>query len=244
MRTFMISIAEWNVEINALFESTRDYCEGYLCDGAADFSVKVSAEDIDFERKKSEREDILEGIPVRKFSDEYLETLAVYRKLCRELLNRDTLLFHGSVIAVDGVGYLFTAKSGTGKSTHTALWRREFGARAEMINDDKPLLKIKENKILACGTPWNGKHGLGCNKIVPLKAICILERDTQNHIERISAQEALPMLMQQSFRTGTPAGMMRLLDMLEQIIDKTNIYRLGCNMEPEAAHVSYDGMQK
>lgn len=244
MTRFMISIAEWNVEINALFESTRDYCEGYLCDGAADFSVKVSAEDIDLERKKSEREDILEGIPVRKFSDEYLETLAVYRKLCRELLNRDTLLFHGSVIAVDGVGYLFTAKSGTGKSTHTALWRREFGARAEMINDDKPLLRVTKDGVFACGTPWNGKHRLGCNKIVPLKAICILERDRTNHIEKISAKEALPMLIQQSFRTGNSADTMLLLDLLEQIISKTSLYRLGCNVEPEAAHVSYDGMQK
>ena len=244
MTTFMISIAGWKVEINAMFELCRTYCEDYLCEGDADFLVEISEKDIIYERKKSEQEDILEGIPVRKFSDEYLETLAVYRKICTELLNRDALLFHGSVIAVDGEGYLFTAKSGTGKSTHTALWRREFGERAEMINDDKPLLKIKENKILACGTPWNGKHRLGCNKIVPLKAICILERAAQNHIERISAQEALPMLMQQSFRTGTPAGMMRLLDMLEQIMDKTKIYRLGCNMDPEAAHVAYDGMQK
>ena len=243
MTIFTISVAGWNVEICALFESTRDYCREYLCDGAADLSVRVSAEDIDLERKKSEREDLLDGIPVRHFSDAYLETLAVYRKLCRELLNRDTLLFHGSVVAVDGEGYLFTAKSGTGKSTHTALWRREFGERAEMINDDKPLLKIKENEILACGTPWNGKHRLGCNKIVPLKAICILERDRTNHIERIDAKEALPMLIQQSFRTGNPADTVLLLDLLEQIIGKTKLYRLGCNVDPEAAHVAFDGMQ-
>jgi hypothetical protein len=173
-----------------------------------------------------------------------LETLAVYRKICTELLKRDTLLFHGSVIAVDGEGYLFTAKSGTGKSTHTSLWRQEFGERAEMINDDKPLLKIAGDTVLVCGTPWNGKHRLGCNKIVPLKAICILERDTDNHIHRISAQEALPMLFQQSFRTGEPVGMVRLLDLLETIMSRTKIYRLGCNMNPEAARVAFEGMQK
>lgn len=244
MAQFTIRIADQLVEVSANFDTTRQYCKEFLANGPADFFVEILEKDIVFERKKSEQEDILEGIPVRKFSDEYLETLAVYRKICTELLNRDTLLFHGSVIAVDGKGYLFTAKSGTGKSTHTALWRREFGKRAEMINDDKPLLKIKESEILACGTPWNGKHRLGCNKIVPLKAICILERDAQNHIERISAQEALPMLMQQSFRIGTPIGMMRLLDMVEQIMEKTKIYRLGCNMDPEAAHVAYDGMQQ
>ena len=244
MSRFTIRIADLLIEVSANFDTTYQYCKEFLASGPADFLVEISEKDIIYERKKSEQEDILEGIPVRKFSDEYLETLAVYRKICRELLNRDTLLFHGSVIAVDGEGYLFTAKSGTGKSTHTSLWLNEFGERAEMINDDKPLLKINEKEILACGTPWNGKHRLGCNKIVPLKAICILERDTQNHIERISAHEALPILMQQSFRTGTPAGMMRLLDVLEQIMDKIKIYRLGCNMDPEAAHVAYDGMQK
>ena len=244
MTSFYIALAGWNVGINAIFESTKQFCLEYLCESKPEFEVSIDQKDVDFERENSEKEDILEGIPVRKFSDEYLETLAVYRKICTELLNRDTLLFHGSVIAVDGEGYLFTAKSGTGKSTHTALWRRAFGNRAEMINDDKPLLKITENGIFACGTPWNGKHRLGCNKMVPLKAICILERDKENHIAKISGQEALPMLIQQSFRTGTPAGTLKLMDFLEQIIGKTNIYRLGCNMNPEAAHVAYDGMNR
>ena len=60
---------------------------------------------------------------MRKYSDIYLETMAVYRKIEDKLLDYDTILFHGSAVAVDGVGYLFTAKSGTGKSTHTRLWR-------------------------------------------------------------------------------------------------------------------------
>ena len=244
MITFTITIATYNVAIAAQYPSTKEYCKDYITEAEADFLVTVNPSDITYEREKSEKEDILEGIPVRHFSDAYLETLAVYRKICKELLKRDTLLFHGSVIAVDGEGYLFTAKSGTGKSTHTALWRREFGDRAEMINDDKPLLKIAEKEILACGTPWNGKHRLGCNRIVPLKAICILERDEENHIERISGREALSMLMQQSFRTGKPQDMMMLLDLLEQIMEKTKIYRLGCNMDPAAAHVAYDGMQE
>ncbi|MBQ2916036.1 MAG: hypothetical protein IJC50_06175 [Clostridia bacterium] len=244
MIDFTIKIADNNIAVQVQHLSTKEYCKEYITEAEADFLVTVSSEDIAFERRKSEREDMLEGIPIRHFSDAYLETLAVYRKICTELLKRDTLLFHGSAIAVDGEGYLFTAKSGTGKSTHTSLWRQEFGERAEMINDDKPLLKIAGDTVWVCGTPWNGKHRLGCNKIVPLKAICILERDTDNHIHRISAQEALPMLLQQSFRTGGPVGMMRLLDLLETIMSRTKIYRLGCNMNPEAARVAFEGMQK
>ncbi len=243
MTTFTISLAGFCVEINSIFETTRTFCRDYLCEGTPEISVTVSSEDITFEREKSAKEDLLEGIPIRQFSDKYLETLAVYRKICTYLLEREVLLFHGSAIAVDGVAYLFTAKSGTGKSTHTALWRQVFGERAVMINDDKPLLKLTPEGVLVCGTPWNGKHGLGCNKMVPLKAICILERAEQNAITPMDAAEALPMLMQQSFRTGTPGGTVLLFDILDKLTKRVQLYRLGCNMDPQAAVVAYEGMK-
>ena len=243
MTTFTISLADFCVEINSIFETTRTFCRDYLCEATPEFSVTIFPEDITFEREKSAKEDLLEGIPVRQFSDEYLETLAVYRKICAKLLERETLLFHGSAIAVDGVAYLFTAKSGTGKSTHTALWRQVFKDRAVMINDDKPLLKLTSDGVLVCGTPWNGKHGLGCNRMVPLKAICILERAEQNTIVPVDAVEALPMLLQQSFRTGTPNGTVLLFDILDKLTKRVQLYRLGCNMDPQAAIVAYEGMK-
>ena len=243
MTTFTISLAGFCVEINSIFETTRTFCRDYLCEATPEFSVTIFPEDITFEREKSAKEDLLEGIPVRQFSDEYLETLAVYRKICAKLLERETLLFHGSAIAVDGVAYLFTAKSGTGKSTHTALWRQVFKDRAVMINDDKPLLKITSGGVLVCGTPWNGKHGLGCNRMVPLKTICILERAEQNTIHPVDAVEALPMLLQQSFRTGTPNGTVLLFDILDKLTKRVQLYRLGCNMDPQAAIVAYEGMK-
>lgn len=243
MTTFTISLAGFCVEINSIFETTRTFCRDYLCEGTPEFTVTITPKDITLEREKSAKEDLLEGIPVRQFSDEYLETLAVYRKICAKLLERETLLFHGSAIAVDGVAYLFSAKSGTGKSTHTALWRQVFNDRAVMINDDKPLLKLTSDGVLVCGTPWNGKHGLGCNRMVPLKAICILERAENNTIAPVDAAEALPMLLQQSFRTGTPNGTVLLFDILDKLTKRVQLYRLGCNMDPQAAIVAYEGMK-
>lgn len=145
--------------------------------------METSQSDIEYEREKSALEDRKEGLPIRNFPDSYLETLAVYRKFAENLLAYDTVLFHGSVVAVDGIGYLFTAKSGTGKSTHTRLWREYFGERAVMVNDDKPLLQVTENGVIVYGTPWDGKHHLSNNISVPLKAICILTRAEENHIE-------------------------------------------------------------
>jgi serine kinase of HPr protein (carbohydrate metabolism regulator) len=241
MTEFTIELAQKRIHITSFFESTMRYCKAYLCDGDADFSVVICQEDIDFERRKSAAEDELEGLPVTQYSDRYLETLAVYRKIAEKMVEFDTLLFHGSVIAVDDEAFLFTATSGTGKSTHTRLWREAFGNRAVMVNDDKPMLIVRDGKVLVCGTPWDGKHRLSTNMIVPLTGICILERGEQNSVTAICAKEALQMILQQSYR---PQNLMKYLEIIENLTVSTNLYRLKCNMDPEAAQVAYLGMSE
>ena len=208
------------------------------------FTIATTQSDIDFEREKSAREDIKEGIPIRHFSDAYLETLAVYRKIADYLLSCDTLLFHGSVIAVDGEGYLFTAKSGTGKSTHTRLWREYFGERAVMVNDDKPLLYITDFGVTAYGTPWDGKHRLSTNIAVPLKGICILTRNAKNYIEPVGPHAVYPLIVQQTNRSLSAEGMKRTLSLIDRMLNVVPVYRLGCNMDIEAAKVAYEGMNR
>lgn len=197
--------------------------------------METSQSDIEYEREKSALEDRKEGLPIRNFPDSYLETLAVYRKFAENLLAYDTVLFHGSVVAVDGIGYLFTAKSGTGKSTHTRLWREYFGERAVMINDDKPLIQVTENSVIVYGTPWDGKHRLSNNISVPLKAICILTRASENHIEPISKSTAFPMLLQQSNRPQDSLKMQKTLEILDKISDNIALYKLGCMVEITSA---------
>ena len=173
-----------------------------------------------------------------------LEELAIYRQIAEQAPERGVLLFHGSAVAVDGQTYLFTAKSGTGKSTHTRLWRQRFGDRALMVNDDKPLLRFTETEVLVCGTPWNGKHHLSAPVQLPLKALCVLTRDTTNHIEPLEAREAFPTLYQQCYHPQSPGAMARTLALLGQLTEQAGLYHLGCNMDPEAAEISYNGMQE
>ena len=243
MVEFVIKVAGQAVGVHALFESTKSFCAEYLCDREADFAIEIGAADIMFERERSARTDMLEGRSVRKVSDAYLETLAVQRKLAEKLFEYDTLLFHGSVVALDGEGYLFTAKSGTGKSTHTRLWREVFGERAVMLNDDKPFLRLENGYVMAYGSPWNGKHGLGTNGCVPLRAICILQRGIENTIHPITASEALPMLLQQSHRPGNRSSFPKYMELIDKLTGGTVFYRLACNMEPSAVIVSYEGMK-
>ena len=242
MITFTIKIAGKKIGITTPSERTRLYCQDYLTSEQPDWSVTISSEDIESEKALVRRNNARKGTTPPPFTDQYLEVIALYRKIAERMLRDDTLLFHGSVIAVDGEAYLFTAASGTGKSTHTRLWRQIFGDRAVMVNDDKPLLTITKSGVTASGTPWCGKHRLSTNITVPLKAICILERGQENKIEPISASQALPMLLQECHRPEAPDKLVRLLDLLDQMISKVALYRLQCNMEPEAAIVAYSGM--
>lgn len=235
-------IGERIVEINSIYETVHDLCKNYVWKGIPDFKVEISQSDIDSERKKSALEDEKEGIPTRNFSDSYLETLAVYRKIAEQMIEYNTLLFHGSVIAVDGAGYLFTAKSGTGKSTHTRLWRERFGERAVMVNDDKPLIQINEHEVLVHGTPWDGKHHLSSNISVPLKAICILNRGAENKICRITKSAAYPMLLQQTHRPMNAEKMQNVFTLLDRMCENLSLYRLECNMNPDAVTTAYNGM--
>lgn len=220
------------VEVNSLNEAVHDFCAAYISEAPADFSVTTTQDDIEYERSRSEHPG---------FSDGYLEELAVYRKISEVMPTYDTILFHGSVIAVDGVAYLFTAASGTGKSTHVALWRKLFGDRAVMVNDDKPLLHIGD-VVTAYGTPYDGKHKLSNRISVPLKAICILERASENSIVPVSKSDAYAMLIQQAYRPNDVFALQKTLTLVDKMADKVGLFRLGCNMNIEAAKVAYDGM--
>ena len=230
-------------EICSIYESIHEMCKNYISEDEAEFRIEICRDDIEKESELSEKTDIAEGRKPVRYRDEYLETLAVYRKMCMELTKKDTILYHGSVIAVDGEAFLFTAKSGTGKSTHTANWRKYFGDRAVMINDDKPLLKITDNGVIAYGTPWDGKHHLSTNTSVLLKAVCILTRSETNQIEKIDPREYYGLLLQQAFRPKKAAELTKVLSLLDRFFEKTEFYKLGCNMDISSAEVAYNGMK-
>ncbi len=242
--TNVYRIAGMNVAVTAMHADVFRLCEDYLApDAVPDLSVATGPEDIRFERERSERDDLTEGRPVRLFTDGYLETLAVYRQIAEKAPFFGTFLFHGSCVAVDGQGYLFTAKSGTGKSTHVRLWRELLGDRAVMINDDKPLIRIRDGVPEVCGTPWDGKHRLSTNARVPLKAVCILERSAVNRIRRISAAEAFPTLLQQTYRPSDREATEKTMALLDAVASGAALWRLGCNMDISAAETAYGAMK-
>ncbi len=249
-------IADKLILIDSVYDRVQEYCKDYRLPqndkddqtayGAAptpDIVVRMTQEDIDYERERNARTCELEGRRNRNSSDDYLEELAVYRKIAEKMPDYDTILFHGSCIAVDNEAYLFAAVSGTGKSTHARLWREYLGEKAVMVNDDKPLIRIDDNGATVFGTPYNGKHRLGNNIAVPLKAVCILTRAENNTIVPVSKEEAYVSLVQQIYRPSNPVGLMKTMQLFDRLTDNVKLYRLGCNMEPEAARISFEGMK-
>lgn len=170
---------------------------------------------------------------------EYIFTGSVFYE---KLLDYEGLILHASAVVLDGNAYLFSARSGTGKSTHTSLWLRYFGDRAYIINDDKPALRIIDGKFMVCGTPWSGKTDQNINKIVPLRGIAFLERGQTNNIRRIDTREALPLILEQTLR---PTGRINeLMSLLDKLLMDIPVYRLSCDMSKEAVECSYNAMKE
>ena len=240
MAEFRIKLADLPIQVSAAYDSTSAFCQNYYTQEPAELHVRVRQEDIDFARQQIEELELLEFGRTRPYPDSYLETVALCEVIADTLLFHNVLLFHGSVVAVGGKCYMFTASSGTGKTTHTQLWLRAIPG-SFVLNGDKPFVLFREDGVYACGSPWQGKENFGTNAILPLEGICILERDTENHIQRIPFWEAYQPLLAQSHRSPQMADLVSYLQLLKKL-ETVPMYRLGCNMDPEAALVSYRGM--
>ena len=244
MEAFAMEIAGLPVLVEPMFFSTKEYCRSYLTDREPELTVTVTPEDLVFEQEMLDLEADEEGLKRRKFTDPFLERTAIQRKVADHLAGRNTLLLHGSTIAVDGCAYLFTAPCGTGKSTHTRLWREVFGDRAVMVNDDKPFLQLTDTHVLAYGSPWSGKHGLATNICVPLKGICLLSRAAENHIQPARSEKLLDFLLHETHMPRDPALAEKVVSLVKTLAHSVPLWTMTCTKEPEAAILSHKTMSQ
>lgn len=235
---FTVCLAGINVAITSLFDEVYDFCRDYLTDAPADMSVSVTAEDIFHEKIVNIREAQIEGVPVVDYPDSHLETVAVYRKIVTQMLDFNTFLMHGAVVAVGDKAWLFTAPSGTGKTTHINLWLNNIPG-SYVVNGDKPLIRVGD-ECTVYGTPWAGKEGMNRNVGVKLCGIVILNRGAENHIEKVPMTQILPVLIQQSYRPNNKVELEKTLSLLSRLGKKIPMYQLYCNMNPDAAFTSYN----
>lgn len=157
------------------------------------------------------------------------------------LLKHRAVAIHSSVIVACGHGILFLGESGTGKSTHTRLWRDNIEG-AKLLNDDSPIVRIVEGEVRVYGSPWSGKTPCYKNEVYPVAGFCRLSRAPHNHIKRLSNLMAIGALL-----PSCPpifAHDATLQDMicttLGDIVRGTKSYHLECLPNREAAELSYN----
>lgn len=149
-------------------------------------------------------------------------------------LKHGRVVFHSSAISCDGCGVCFSAPSGTGKSTHTGLWKTHYGDKTEIINDDTPVLYIDSENAVLCGSPWSGKTELNINKEVPLKGIVFLERSKENRIEKLGGIAALREFFSEAKIPQIPELFNLGVELAGKILEKVPVYLLGCNISKDA----------
>ncbi len=236
--TYNLGIAGMTFQVTSEYRTTAKYCRMFLISEPGEHQIVIDQECIDMERQRYREAGPGIDPTLADSPDSFLETVSLLRKLADYVTFHDRILMHGSSVAINGKGYIFTALSGTGKSTHTALLRQLHGDNAVMINDDKPFLHIQDDQVTVYGSPWMGKHGLGDNISAPLAGIFFLRRSEENVLKRISPDDALSLLISQCHRPVDPTAMMNSLEMMDKILSNVPLYDFGCNMDISAAELS------
>lgn len=151
----------------------------------------------------------------------------------------DTLEIHSSVTVCEGAGYAFLGKSGTGKSTHSRLWRENIPG-STLLNDDNPVIRIKDGQVRIYGTPWSGKTPCYKADSAPLGAVVRIRQCPENKIQRLSPVEAYASLFSSSsaFREirGTADG---IHSTISKIVSLVPMYLLDCRPDAEAAQLCH-----
>jgi hypothetical protein len=229
-------IAQLNIRIQPLYPQTAQRLEPYKTDAShQDFDASVTREAV--ERYLADSS--VSGAP------HLAEGALILTAICQTVLkDYNGCFFHSSSLMMDGEAYLFTALSGTGKSTHTALWRRRFGDKVTMINDDKPIVRYIDGKYWVCSTPWMGKSEIGNNINAPIKAIYVLQRGKENRAERVSVAQVFPQLLEATLLPRDPGDMQKLLTLFDGLFSRVPLFLLHCNQDEEAAAVAYNAANK
>ena len=223
-----IKIAGLVVLLHNKYKHIEHLAADFITDGEADFEVFASDDELEAERARNP-----EG-----FSTGYLESVVLHRKIADQLPRYDAILFHAAVVEIDGRAYAFSARSGTGKTTHTKHVISHFGERARYVNGDKPIVRIIDGVPYAFGTPWRGKESYGENISAPLVGIAFLSRAPENSARVVNGDrygsETLSSVYIPKERELAKAA----LGVASRMLSSVTVVDLRCNPDPSSAEAT------
>lgn len=235
MDAFYIKLAELNVKMESRYDHTRRYCSDYIVE-PSDCQIVASTSEAEIDAESQ-----LYEIPQ---SREYCEGICLYRSIAEQIPLLDRFVFHGAAVEANGKGYIFTAPSGTGKSTHISLWTKLFGDKVSVINGDKPIVRITESGATVYSSPWAGKEGWSTNSFADIGGICLIRRGKENRIRRIAPSEYFDELMHQVYIPKNSEAMLKTLELMDALAKTVPFYLLECDISDDAARTSFEAMVK
>lgn len=235
MINFKIKIVGTVLEINAFNESTKKYCGKFLSEEEPNYVITMTEEDL-----KNERTNSSDG---KVYVNEEISSL--YRKIADLLVEENIIVFHGSSFMVDNCGFLITARSGVGKSTHSRNLKALLGDKFVYINDDKPLVSVNEYNVTVYGTPWNGKERRSNDISAPLKAVLFLARgETNTYRKIVNKEEIYIKMISQIYLPKEKAKRELALKVADAILKNINFYEINVTKDIESAKMTYEEIIK
>ncbi len=235
MRQFNIRIAGLCVNVEHEHSHTPRLCAPYTVDDSLspDIFAKAAKDDILEESQKYD-----DGR-----ADGYCESICIYRSIAEQLPLYDAFVCHGAAVEIGGRGVIFTAPSGTGKTTHISLLLKEFPDEVRIINGDKPIIRKIDGEWRVCSTPWAGKEGMNRNVSAPLDSIVVLGRGETNSIQRVDPALHFDTIIRQVYYPKDGEALLRTLSLLDTLPEDVKLFKLSCNMSPDAAKTSFEALK-
>lgn len=226
-------IAGIKTEFRSRYLATIHAYKKFYCDfDQPELIVNITAKDVDRVRSKINNGETL--------SYSYVESFAGLELFSKELWRFDAMTFHAATISVGNGAVAFTARSGTGKTTHMLLWKKLLDDQMTIINGDKPIIRFFDDTPYVFGSPWCGKEKLYANTSAILRDICFIKRSETNFVRRITKQEALPLLLKQIHIPKEQEAADKTMKLINKLLNCTKLWEINCDMSEEAAITAYN----
>lgn len=229
----LLEVAGLIVEVTPKYNLLKTRSVPYIYNGNKEPDIIINLSDKFFSDRQKENPNLSLDECEYFFTASYFYT---------EIVKFNGVMLHASAVQLDDFAYLFSADSGTGKSTHTHLWLEKF-PDAEILNDDKPAIRCIDGKFYAYGTPWSGKFDESINTKTEIAGITFLSRGEKNEIKRVTGQDVMLDFMKQTVRPLRKDYMISFMEILDKILTDIPVYRLKCDMSHEAVETSYKAMK-
>ena len=218
------------------YAETAEFFGEWLLD-ADGADAPVSMDDLDFQYFHNAW-----NIPEEPYS-EY--ALLAY-KVCNHLLKSGACIFHGAAFKWHEKAFIFTAPSGTGKSTQLNNWFKLYQDEIQIMNGDKPLLKIDNNRCLVMPSPWKGKEKMGIDSLsAELGGIIILRQGNINELQKLQPYESVPQLLQRIlFSVENRDQVILASKILETVITTVPVWKLINTGDMNSSILTHDEIKK